>query len=463
MVRRQVRRAIEVHQNGQFDQAIRLYRAFLDKHPDNARVMHFCGQALHQSGKLGEGLEMLQGSVEIDPDNPIAQYSLGNVLNDHGRMEDARDCFRRATSLDPEFAAAFNNLGNALRDLGDAEAATDCYRRAIAIDNRLAMAHFNLGNALRDSRRLDDAIACYRDALAIDPDHALTLNNLGNAYRDQAETDLATECYRKAVAAEPGFALAHCNLATMFKDADQTVDALDAYRRVVALEPDHAVALHMIAALTANTTEKASDAFVRAVFDSYAPIFDAHLMDTLDYRAPAAMRESVDRVAGDRKFPLALDLGSGSGLVAEAFQGRIDIFHGADLSANMMAEARRKDLYAELHETELSNFLTTAGAEAYDIVLAGDVFIYLGALEEVFGGVAKCLRPGGLFCFSIERAAEEDYELRPSGHYAQSLDYIRRLAAENGFTVHAEDAVAVRHENDVPIEGAAVVLEKTAT
>jgi predicted TPR repeat methyltransferase len=72
------------------------------------------------------------------------------------------------------------------------------------------------------------------------------------------------------------------------------------------------------------------------------------------------------------------------------------------------------------------------------------VFIYIGALEEIFRDVARCLRPGGAFAFSVEAADGESWTLRPTGRYAQSPAYIARLAASNGFTVANRETTVIR-------------------
>ena len=94
--------------------------------------------------------------------------------------------------------------------------------------------------------------------------------------------------------------------------------------------------------------------------------------------------------------------------------------------------------------------------------LAGDVFIYVGDLDPVFAGLQRCLAPDGLFVFSIERCEAAPYELRTSGRYAQSADYIHRLAPLHGFTVEIEEPITIRKEQDAAVEGALFVLSRNA-
>src|SRR5205823_1806540 len=72
-------------------------------------------------------------------------------------------------------------------------------------------------------------------------------------------------------------------------------------------------------------------------------------------------------------------------------------------------------------------------AVAYDLIVAGDVLIYVGSLDEIFPAVARALRPGGLFAFSLERHdGDEDFVLQH--RFVHNMGYIRRLAGEAGLT-----------------------------
>ncbi len=100
-----------------------------------------------------------------------------------------------------------------------------------------------------------------------------------------------------------------------------------------------------------------------------------------------------------------------------------------------------------------------AGADAFDAICAADVFIYIGALESLFRDAARILRRGGWFAFSTEECASPDYKLLATGRYAQSEEYIRRLAAGAFEVVTAEPAV-IRIESSVPLHGRIYLLQK---
>jgi predicted TPR repeat methyltransferase len=73
------------------------------------------------------------------------------------------------------------------------------------------------------------------------------------------------------------------------------------------------------------------------------------------------------------------------------------------------------------------------------------------------------LRPDGLFCFTVEAGATQDFTLTSSQRYVHSIDYVRRLALGTGFRVLEAEQQIGRHEGDVKVPVFAVVLRKTGS
>jgi predicted TPR repeat methyltransferase len=469
LVRRLIGQAIRLHQQGALDRAIRFYRWFLGREPDNARILQLYGLALHQAGDLDGAVRIMSRSVGLNPNSAATQNNLGNALCELDRLDDALKCFARAIEADPETAAnAYNNQGNVLLGLGKTAEAIESYRHVIAIDAGVAVPHFNLGNALWDSNDVEGAITCYRAAIEIDPSHAAAHNNLGNAYRARGDLAAAVQSYTLAASCDAAFVLPRFNLANTLKDLGRDAEALAGYRQVLALEPGNGLARHMAAALAGERTPAAPESFIHEVFDTYAGHFEAHLGTVLEYQVPTALREAVIGPAsgypsgggGRARFARALDLGCGTGLVAEAFAGVVERFDGVDLSPRMLVQAPRKGLYETLEEAELVAYLQrpAGGEPVFDAVLAADAFIYIGDLEPVFAGVAGCLAAGGVFAFSIEVTEAETFELRANGRYVQSETYVRGLAQAHGFSVETIQACVILMENGVAVDGALCVL-----
>ena len=72
-------------------------------------------------------------------------------------------------------------------------------------------------------------------------------------------------------------------------------------------------------------------------------------------------------------------------------------------------------------------------------LLAADVLVYFGDLASLFAQIARVLDAGGLYAFSIELSAEQDFLLQPSGRYAHATDYVRRVCNQFGFEAGASN------------------------
>ena len=169
------------------------------------------------------------------------------------------------------------------------------------------------------------------------------------------------------------------------------------------------------------------------MFDNFAAHFEHRLVDDLGYRIPQILCERVARLCGQRKLRV-LDLGCGTGLCGVRIKHACELLAGVDLSPAMLAKAGARHLYDTLQEMDVAEYLPAAPGSAFDAVIAADVFIYIGELAEIFTQVARVLKTGGVFAFSIERATDErDFTLQPNGRYNQSTLYIRHIALNAGF------------------------------
>ncbi len=194
---------------------------------------------------------------------------------------------------------------------------------------------------------------------------------------------------------------------------------------------------------------------MKATFDNFAPTFDEHLR-AIGYQVPALMAAMLHtHLTAPADI---LDLGCGTGLVGAALHGNGHHLVGVDLSEKMLARARSRGAYERLHVDEVGAFLAQAPDRSADVVCAADVFIYIGALDALFAHAARVLRPGGLFTFSTEECTGDDFVLLPTGRYAQSEAYIRRLAGP--LAILDARPVTVRMERDVPVAGRLYLLQK---
>ncbi len=233
----------ELHNTGQWEEAIGYFRAALAVRPAASAVYTNLGLALYRNDRVDEAIAEYRKAIELDLTNGRAHDVLGNALAKKGRVDEAIAEHRKAIELDPKSAAAHNNLGSALRDKGREDDAIVEYRKAIQLDPKYAGPHTGLGNALLEGKgRVDEAIAEHQKAVELDPKEAFFHINLGNSLRRKNRVDDAIAAYRKAILLDPGISGAHTGLGHALIDKGRADDAIVEYQKVIELDPNNASA-----------------------------------------------------------------------------------------------------------------------------------------------------------------------------------------------------------------------------
>jgi len=398
-----------------------------------------------------------------DPTPPVATTALPTMLREAialRRQNDfagAANIFRGVLAIDPRNFDALHLFGMLAADAGDATTAVERITAAIRINGTQAAAHYNLGNALRMLGRHEEAIASYERAIALKPDYARAFNNRANSLFDLKRYAEAVEGYGRATAIEPGFADAWHNRGHALNELKRFDEAIESYRQALAAGGDAARLEFELAALGAGTMPAtAPENFVARLFDGYADNFDEHLVGKLKYETPAAAVSAVRQVTQAIDLDV-LDLGCGTGLCGPLLRPFARSLAGVDLSQKMLDKARERKLYDELVCDDVVRTLENRPA-AFDLVIATDVFVYIGDLEAVFAGAARALKAGGLFAFSVERSASKDFVLQQSRRYAHSEAYLQRLATVHGYAIKHLEQRFLRKDDDTDIAGLIVVM-----
>jgi len=278
------------------------------------------------------------------------------------------------------------------------------------------------------------------------------------AYLDAGDHAAAADLFLQALERAPGWLPALVGAADALVAAGRRDEAEPLLREALARDDDglFGTSLKLAALGLAEVPAAPPEAYVRGLFDDYADRFETVLVDDLGYRAPWLLADLIDKVRPDAAFARGLDLGCGTGLMAEALKGRVTYFAGCDLSPEMVARADAGQRYQALAVTDAATYLSATG-DSYDLVTAADVLVYVGALDALFRAVAARLPPDGLFAFTVEEADGGDLVLRDSLRYAHGEAYIRRVLAEAGLAVVELRRDRLRLDRGAPIRGLVVV------
>jgi predicted TPR repeat methyltransferase len=470
------------------------FRKILEHQPDNPDALHRCGMIAYLRGAPGEAAELLGRAAAIVGDDATLHGHLASALMACGELDEAIACWHRALACAPGYAGAYVKLGDAYYAKGDMGASEDAYRKSIEMTPDDARAYVGLGRVLHflnKNREAEDALhralelgdgapdVCllvgtvvleaggveaalelFEAVVRADPDEPQGHASMGLALHWLGRIDDAQAAYRRALDIDPRQPLALKHLGVLYQERDQLDAAAECFEKLLQAYPEDDVARHMLAATSGETPASAPAGYVTRVYDDYADRFDAHL-GTIAYRVPELIRDAVEEVTDTHDLALrVLDLGCGTGLCGEAVRPLASYLAGVDLSPRMIAKADERKIYDSLTVASMEDALA-AQAQAFDLIVAGDVFICVGDLSELVASCARALRPGGLIAFSIESADGDSYRLRPTGRYAHSVAYIDTVAANAGLAVDYRQDIVVRNDTG-PISGQIVVLKKAA-
>ena len=276
----------------------------------------------------------------------------------------------------------------------------------------------------------------------------------------------AADLLLQATELAPGFASAWFTLGEIRERLGEREAAISAFRRAQISDPDdrHGAGLRLTL-LGAAPLSAMPPAYVRALFDQYAPRFEASLVEDLGYRGPALLFKAVLAVrAALRKpafFRRAIDLGCGTGLAATAFARDVDHFTGIDLSPRMIERARARGLYAELEVADMVKGLVSKPDASADLILAADAMVYVSDLASVLREANRVLISGGLLAFTVETHGGDGVILGAGLRYAHGVPYIRASIDAAGLTLSQFDELSARNEDYAPVPGLVVVAEKS--
>ncbi|WP_137920208.1 tetratricopeptide repeat protein [Hydrogenophaga sp. 2FB] len=392
---------------------------------EQAKALFFEGNALFEAHQLEDALQRYQAALALVPGRPSILANLGVTQCRLGQWADAVATLRQATQADPTNRDAWVALGLSHEALSQWTDAVQALRQGLRLGVSTAQLWLSLAMCLLHLEQPAEALDALDRALALEPTLVEAWSQRGNLLREMGRNAEAARCFEQA--------LAHGGEETLHRFYLASVRGEPA----VPPEPPRG--------------------YVEALFDDYADDFQSHLLEHLKYQAHRTLLAPV--LGTGERYGLVLDLGCGTGLCGQLIRPQAEAVDGVDLAQAMVEQARASGAYRQVVHGDLLGFLQ-AHTEPVDLVIAADVFIYVGALDAVFAAVRQRLKPGGCFAFSVELASgEPGLQLRTSLRYAHTPGYVEQLAQAQGFRVRQTWQAPLREDQLKPVMGLYVLLE----
>ena len=140
----------------------------------------------------------------------------------------------------------------------------------------------------------------------------------------------------------------------------------------------------------------------KALYGDWAVSYDQHLEQGLNYIAPACIAQILDNVLADRTASI-LDIGCGTGLVGAYLVGHgYSAIDGLDFSAEMLNQARSKQIYQKLLPGDLNTVLDIPD-QTYDAGISCGTFTHGHVKADALDEILRVLKPGACFACTIHR------------------------------------------------------------
>jgi predicted TPR repeat methyltransferase len=419
---------------------------------------------LDQGDRAG-AIATLEGALEQGGGGEIAGL-LAELRAEDGAHEQAVALFTRALADEPDHGPWRRACLSSLMQLPDRRAQARLFcADLLARRGDDSAAHRHMARLCLETGETEAVLAHAREAIFLAPHDLEALTDIADILTRAGEPLPAVEALAAALAqahpADPALPFAAVAQARGWLALAEPAKAGNSLRRALEVDPDDAagaqVLLDQLAAADAPADLPAT--FVRALFDTYADRFDRELVGRLRYDAPGALRALLDEHAVGGGLDV-LDAGCGTGLAGLAVQDMARTLAGFDLSPRMVEKARARDIYQALWVGELVESLSQRPASA-DLLLAADVLVYLGDLVPVMSAAATCLRPGGLFAFTCERADQPDgFLLHEGRRFAHAPAHVETALAQVGFTIQTLRHHSTRTDRGQPVPGLICLAKK---
>ncbi len=141
-------RAMDLFEDGQYNDSIAILKASLDQDPNQAVLYNLLGMIyLKQDESIASAIGSFEEAVRIDPDYADAYFNLASTYaSSSNRPELAADYFKKTLEADPKYVRAYFGLGwFVLTTQEKPEEASEYFKKAVEYFPDFAEAYYGLG------------------------------------------------------------------------------------------------------------------------------------------------------------------------------------------------------------------------------------------------------------------------------------------------------------------------------
>lgn len=237
-----LQQALKQHENGNWNEAERVYRQILETAPNQPEVLNLLGLIAQAKGADTEACELFAQAIRQKNDNPAFYYNLAFSLKNDGKLHEALDNFQKALNLKPDIKEAYNETALLYQRLGDLETARRYWKMALDLDCEYVEAKANLAMSY-ENEDLNKAISELEKIIQNYPQDGRTLFYLCQLYIKNKDYTKAQQAAIEAKTAAPFSDEVQTILGQLAVRDNKNVEAQACFEQALAVNPRNIAAL----------------------------------------------------------------------------------------------------------------------------------------------------------------------------------------------------------------------------
>ncbi len=210
------------------------------QNPDKAAELVDKGIKLHDKGDFEGAVGLYKKALEADVDNEVALAEIGLSLYSAHRFEEVIEFSERAVKKypgSPTLETVYVTYGSALDELKRPKDALELYNEAIREFPEAFMLYFNKGITLVNMGRQDDALLSLQTAAKLNPRYPGIHNAIARILMLQDKRVLALLAYFRFFVVEPNSSRASQNLSAVQRLMNQGVEVTGKNKISINIDP----------------------------------------------------------------------------------------------------------------------------------------------------------------------------------------------------------------------------------
>ncbi|GAA4465861.1 tetratricopeptide repeat protein [Nemorincola caseinilytica] len=223
------------------DEAIGYLRKGAEIYPGYADLYVEIGRIYDRQKRYDSAIKYNSMALKMNPTNFTANNNMGSALLTAGRYRDAIPYFQLALQYNPTFKYAYLNMARCYQQLQRFDSSLINFRHMLEFEPQNIDLYTEIGTAHFMMQNYDSANYYYQLVMKQKPEDPNIVNNIGAVLLNQKKYAEAIPYFQKAVAMSPGYFNAYTNLARSYYFAGQYQAAIETINKEIQIDQQQSI------------------------------------------------------------------------------------------------------------------------------------------------------------------------------------------------------------------------------